>query len=69
MVHKCLKLIAYKLQLVQKLHENDLLWCCNFAVDILSQIDEDSAYLSKVCFSDEAIFHICGKVTGHNFHI
>jgi hypothetical protein len=61
-VHKYVKLISYKLQLVQKLQENDLLWCYNSAVDILSWIGEGSGYLGKVCFSDEATFHISGKV-------
>jgi hypothetical protein len=56
MVYKRLKLKAYKLHLVQKLQENDLPWHYNFAIDILSWIDEDNDYLSKVCFSDEALF-------------
>jgi hypothetical protein len=32
-------------------------------------IDEDNDYLKHVVFSDEATFHICGKVNRHNVHI
>jgi hypothetical protein len=68
-VHKRLKLKAYKLQLVQKLQENDLPRRYDFAIYIFSRIDEDNDYLSKVCFSDEATFHISGTVFRHNCRI
>jgi hypothetical protein len=68
-VHKCLKLKAYKLQLLHKLQENYLPRRYDFAIDILSRIDEDSGYLSKVCFSDKATFHIPGTVNRHNCRI
>lgn len=41
-VFKRLKLIVYKLYLVQKLQEDDLPRRYDFAVDILSRVDEDS---------------------------
>jgi hypothetical protein len=63
------KLKVYKLQLLQKMQENDLLQCYDFATHILSWIAHDSDYLSRVCFRYEASFHISGKVSHHNCHI
>jgi hypothetical protein len=36
---------------------------------VSSRLDEDNDYLSKVCFSDEATFHISGTVNRHNCRI
>jgi hypothetical protein len=68
-VHKRLKLKDYRLQLVQKLQENDLPRRYDFAIDILSRIDKDNDYLSRACFSDKATFHISGTVNLHNCRI
>lgn len=69
MAHNLPKLIAYKLQLIWKLQENDLPRRYDFAVDILSRTHEDSGYFIEVCLSDEAIFHVCGEVNGRNCRI
>jgi hypothetical protein len=37
-----------------------------FAIEMLSHIDENSSYMDTVCISDEATFHLCGKVNKHN---
>jgi hypothetical protein len=57
-VHKRLKLIAYKSQLVQTLQENHLPRSYDYAVGIIFRRDEDNGKLSKVYFSDETTFHI-----------
>jgi hypothetical protein len=49
--------------------ENDLPQHNDFAANILPWIDKDNDYLNKVCFSDEATFHILGKANGPNSHI
>ncbi|CAJ0942841.1 unnamed protein product, partial [Ranitomeya imitator] len=36
---------------------------------MLHEIDNDSRFLQKIVFSDEATFHICGHVHRHNFRI
>jgi hypothetical protein len=41
----------------------------DFAVDILFGIDEDNGKLSKICFSDDAIFHFSGKINRRNCRI
>ncbi|PSN41049.1 hypothetical protein C0J52_24031 [Blattella germanica] len=68
-LHKRLKLTAHKIQLVQKLQLNDKAWRFNYAVDILSRVDEDNKYLNNVIFSDEATFHVSGYVNRHNCRI
>jgi hypothetical protein len=62
-VHERLKLTTYKLQLVHKLQENYSPRRYHFAAGTLSRTDEDSGYLSKACFSDEAIFTSLIKLT------
>ncbi|KAJ4434230.1 hypothetical protein ANN_22778 [Periplaneta americana] len=37
-----------------------------FAIDMLQHIDEDPAFLTRIAFSDEATFHLSGKVNTHN---
>jgi hypothetical protein len=41
-----------------------------FALEILSHIEEDETYLKKKkkCFSNEATFHVCGIINRHNCH-
>jgi hypothetical protein len=36
---------------------------------MLERIDQIPNYLSNVMFSDEATFHICGKVNRHDIRI
>ena len=40
-----------------------------FAVNMLQRISEDEAFLKRVCFSDEATFHVLGKLNKHNVRI
>ncbi|KAJ4446867.1 hypothetical protein ANN_13567 [Periplaneta americana] len=68
-LHKTLRLHAYKIQLVQKLKPNDLPARYDFASDMLLKIDIENGYLKKVVFSDESTFHVCGFVNRHNCRI
>lgn len=68
-LHKRLRLRAYKIQLVQKLQPNDLPARYDFASNMLLKIDNDNGYLQKVVFSDESTFHINGIVNRHNCRI
>ena len=68
-LHKRLRLHAYKLQIVQALKPDDRPRRAAFAEEILQRIDDDNGYLNSVCFSDEATFHVSGKVNKHNIRI
>lgn len=68
-LHKRLKLHAYKVQLLHALQPDDRPKRKSFAVDILSRIDDDPDFLKKVMFTDEACFHVSGKVNRHNVRI
>ena len=63
-LHKRLLLHAYKLQIVQALKPDDHPRRAAFPEEILQRIDDDSDYLNSVFFSDEATFHVSGKVKG-----
>jgi hypothetical protein len=64
-VHKRLWLRAYKIQLVQKLRENDKPVRRTFTLEMLSRLDNDDAFTKHVVFSDE----VSGKVNRHNCQI
>lgn len=68
-LHKCLHLHAYKVQIVQALLPNDLPRRAEFAIEILDRIDGNNDYLKRICFSDEATFHISGRVNRQNVRI
>jgi hypothetical protein len=68
-VHKTLRLRAYKIQLVQKLRENDKPVRHTFTLEMLSRKDDDDAFMKHMVFSDEATFHVSGKVNRHNWRI
>jgi hypothetical protein len=68
-VHKRLRLRACKIQLVRKLRENDKPVHHTFALEMLSRLDYDDAFMKYVVFSDEATFHVSGKVNRHNCRI
>jgi hypothetical protein len=68
-VHKRLQLRAYKIQLVLLLRENDKPVRHTFALEILSQLDDDDAFMKHIVFSDDATFHMSGKVNRHNCRI
>jgi hypothetical protein len=68
-LHKRLRLCAYKVQLVQALEPDDHLRRAAFATEMLQRIDEGNDYLTQVSSSDEATFHTSGKVNRHNVRI
>ena len=51
-LHKNLRLFAYKVQMLQALQPNDMPRRKEFAVNMLQRISEDEAFLKRVCFSD-----------------
>ncbi|KAJ4442689.1 hypothetical protein ANN_04278 [Periplaneta americana] len=65
-LHRSLGFHAYKLQLVHELKPDDGNKRQAFAIDMLQHIDEDPAFLTRIAFSDEATFHLSGKVNIHN---
>ena len=58
-----------KCKLLQALQPNDMPRRKEFAVNMLQQNSEDEAFLKRVCFSDEATFHVSGKLNKHNARI
>ena len=55
--------------MLQALQSNDMPRRKEFAVNMLQRISEDEAFLRRVCFSDEATFHVSGKLNKHNVRI
>jgi hypothetical protein len=37
--------------------------------NMMDRIADDETFLSKICFSDEATFHLSGKVNRHNIRV
>jgi hypothetical protein len=68
MLHKRLRLLAYKIQLRHEIKEADRLKHVGFSVTMLNAIDDES-YLNRIFFSDEATLHINGCVNRHNCRI
>jgi hypothetical protein len=68
-LHKRLRLYAYKVQILQALEPNDRPQRQQFAIEMLDRIGQNPNYLSKVIFSDEATFHTRGMVNRHNIRI
>jgi hypothetical protein len=69
-VHKRLRLRAFKIQLVQKLRENDkTVRRHTFPLEMLLRLDDDDTFMKHVVFSDEATFDVSGKVNRHNCRI
>jgi hypothetical protein len=57
-VHKHLRLHAYKLQLLHHIKPDDHHKRTDFAVEMLSCVEENDSYLDLVLFSDESTFHV-----------
>jgi hypothetical protein len=68
-LHRRLKLRAYKQQLVQHIQPRDKPQRVNFVTFMLEQLTADDNYLQKILFSDEATFHTHGVVNRHNCRI
>ena len=66
---KNLRLFAHKVQMLQAFQPNDMPKREEFAVNMLQRISEDETFLKRVCFSDEATFHVSGKLNKHNVRI
>ena len=67
-LHKRLHVKGYRLQLLQALSPQDHSLLLDFCVDFQQQLEEDGS-AEKLVLSDEATFHVCGKVNRHNIHI
>lgn len=65
-LHKHLRLYAYKVQLLQALLPQDKPWREQFAIKVLDRLDTDEGSLTSVCFIDEATFHVSGELNRHN---
>jgi hypothetical protein len=59
---------GYRLRLLQALNPQDHNLRLHFRVDFQQRLEEDR-FAEKLVFSDEATFHVCGKVNHHNIHI
>jgi hypothetical protein len=59
----------YKFQLLQELQPNGRPHRRNFCTDMLNCLQEDNLFLYKIVLSDEATFHLSGKVNRHNIII
>ena len=57
-LHKRLRLYAYKVQMLQRLQPNDKPKRKEFADNMLQRISEDKEFLKRICFSDETTFHV-----------
>lgn len=68
-VRKILKLHPYKIQIVQKLYENDKFNRTNFAINFLHYLDHENYILNNIWFSDEAHFYLTGYVNKQNQRI
>jgi hypothetical protein len=51
---------------VQAITSDDRVARKEFAVTMLEKLDEDHDFLRKIMFSDEATFHVSGKVNKQN---
>lgn len=63
---KDLKFHPYKVQVVQRLYDEDMANRLDFADQELRRIAQDPTHLVRMMFSDEAHFHLDGGVNRHN---
>jgi hypothetical protein len=68
-LRKHLKLYAYTVKIGQAVQNSDKPKRKDFAVHMLNRINEDNAFLQRLLFSDEATFHLSGRVNHHNIRI
>jgi hypothetical protein len=68
-LRKRLQLYPYKLQLIQKLKPNDPAKRLAFCEEVLGMMERDEGLSKRIIFSDEATFHLSGKVNRHNIQI
>ena len=65
-LHKRLRLTAYKPHILHALQPDDYAKRYGFAVDMLHHLDADEHFLKQILFSDEATFHVSEMVNKHN---
>ena len=68
-LHRNLRLYAYKVQLLQALRPEDMPRRKEFAVTMLDRLDSDPGFLKRVCFSDESTFYVSGLQNRDNLRI
>jgi hypothetical protein len=68
-LRKRLSFRPYKFELLQELKSNDRPHRRDFCTEMLNGLEEDNLFLNKTVFSDEATFHLSGKVNRHNLII
>lgn len=59
----------YHLQLLQHLSDGDKTRRHHFCLELQQKVSLDEGFLEKIIFSDEATFHISGKVNRHNVRV
>ena len=67
-LRKRLRVKGYRLQLLQALNPQDHNIRLRFCLEFQQRLPEDG-FAEKLVFSDEATFHVCGKVKRHNVRI
>jgi hypothetical protein len=68
-LHKRLRLHAYKIQLRHEIKVTDHPKRVEFANFMLTEIDDSEDYLQRVMFTDEATFHINSCVSHYNCRV
>ncbi|GFU33811.1 uncharacterized protein NPIL_682711 [Nephila pilipes] len=68
-IKKRLRLLAYKVLLVQVLEPGDKSRRIAFATDMLGRIEDDAEFLNCIMFSEEPCFHLSAIVNRHNLYI
>ncbi|KAL4131917.1 hypothetical protein QTP88_009149 [Uroleucon formosanum] len=64
-----LRLKPYRIQLLQALHDDDMQKRNEFCTFVLEKSEEVEQFFYRIIFSDEATFHLNGKVNRHNVRI
>lgn len=59
----------YKIQLLQALRRGDKERRVEFCRFVLGKMEDDDSFVPRLVFSDEATFHLNGKVNRHNVRI
>ena len=65
-LYKKLKMTPFKNFHLQQLFDSDLAARNAMCTELLNLIEDNEHFLSKICFSDEATFHLHERVNRHN---
>ena len=68
-LRKTLRFYPYKIKLIHSMKPEDGPARKLFADTMLRSIQVDQHFLKRICFSDEATFHVAGIVNRHNVRI